>query len=194
MEEDYLGVPSEYVFELGKIVVSAGKVEQKAHDILECLALDGMRSTVAWDDLKKAARKQLTKGVPQCTTGIDAEEILDWFTRAKAATAARSQLFHAAHFQMGSAGELVSMTEYIRKRAARPVDVTDARKVREDLAAVARSAVEIVGRLLHPVAGGAMANCFVQRDSEAISPEVAAQFQKARDQYPACPWVTGVFP
>lgn len=178
---DYCGVPPDYVQELGRVVVIAGRTEFAAHLILEALGLDQYRDEFRWKELRRAAATQVTtRGTPDCSK-VEPDEVTGWYDAARRAMDQRNVLFHAVHYRrMATAGEWLPQMEHISRRAVRDARTEDAAAVRARLERSYLDGIALHTRLIH----GGQVIYYVQRDAADDRP-----FQLARENYPSAQWL-----
>lgn len=131
---DFLGVPTEVLEAIGRVVVAAGRVEGEARDIADALAVERADSP-SFAPLTDAIKKALRDGpLPPWGSMMDPAELRDWIAEAKSLMDERSARLHSAYLHRLIEASWVPQRVNLRTGSAGDMTAADFRRLADRVA------------------------------------------------------------
>lgn len=190
-EDSYLGIPNEYVLNIGKMTIAAGNLEGFGHGVIQGLGDTSSGSELAFNTLMRKIQRRLSLvGVPYCALGDHNQLTTDvhaWCDEAIIAMNRRHSIIHAQYFFTFRSSDCnwISTRNHIRPKDRIQLSMGDLDSIRESIEDAVNKGRRFHDQLLHHLADGTRFNHYVDVHGQADG-EGQKLFAAAREIYPAC--------
>jgi hypothetical protein len=147
-ENRFMGAPESNLAGIGRVVVSAARVEVTANEIADALGIDSSGS-MQYERLARAIRSRLNShSVPSWAT-IALAAIIDWTVATSSLMRSPNDLMHSAHEFLGTSAGWIPTINHIRTGASRHFNLDDLLALSEELKAAWKLGLELHLGLLY---------------------------------------------